>query len=97
MKTAILGLGDPLDALCNDLLATGDALKAGWTQLQRETFGTLLELGIYTDSFEQKTVAAELGITDVALYKRLKSSNMKLYLRSRGTLQAVVQATAGSQ
>lgn len=86
VRTRVEGISTDVDSLVNDLLAATDMIKSGWTTLQRETFRELLDLGIYDARFEQKSIAESLEISDVALYKRLRSSQMKLYLRSRGTL-----------
>lgn len=97
VKTRLAGLPAELLSPANDLLAAGDAIKSGWTPLQRDTFRRLLDLGIYDHRFEQKAVAESLGITDVALYKRLRSSQMKLYLRTRNTLHRMLLLRSGEE
>ncbi len=85
-RTRIRGLNAIDVPMVNNLLALSDHIKRGWTALQRETFAHLLSLGIYTDSFDQQSSAEDMGITAVALYRRLKISGIKVYLRSRADL-----------
>lgn len=85
-RTRLMGCPD-LDApLINNLLATTDGIKRGFTDLQRNTFSSLISAGIYSDSFDQQAAAEQLRITPEALYRRLKISGIKLYLRSRADL-----------
>lgn len=75
---------DPLDSIwMNDLLATTEILKDAWTDLQRATFLAILDQGIYSEDFSQKALAAQLKISENALYKRLRSTQIKVYLRAR--------------
>ena len=86
-----LGLDEMKTQTINDLLAATDLIKSNWTPLQRETFNSILSQGIYSDDFSQKKCAQNLQISEVAFYKRLKSSNIKLYLRCRSNLQNTLE------
>lgn len=94
-RTRLLGLPEALTPLANDLLALTDAVKRGFTSTQQQTFQTLLQLNIYGESFDQKAAALHMGITEAALYRRLKLSGIKSYLRSRANLQALLNREAG--
>ncbi len=85
------------DVTRNDLLSLSDAIKRRWSDLQRSTFKALLEQGIYRDQFDQKQFAQTLGISPETLYKRLKNSSIKTYLRSRSNLQQTMEAEYESQ
>ncbi len=89
-RTHFCGLTDSEDLLVNDSLALSDGLKARWTEVQWGTFAKLIEENIYGSNFDQKRLAKKLSITEQALYRRLKLSQMKVYLRSRSNLQAFV-------
>ncbi len=90
-RTYLLGPENLELDLVNNVFALTDAAKADWTELQWETFAKALEIGIYSDSFEQKLLAEALDISEQALYRRLKLSGMKVYLRSRGEIEAYLQ------
>lgn len=99
-RTRIRGLNAHDEPIINNLLALSDHIKRGWTALQRETFAHLLTLRIYTDNFDQQSAAEDMGITAVALYRRLKISGIKVYLRSRADLNTwlidALKAEAGA-
>ncbi|HHH5066394.1 TPA: SatD family protein [Streptococcus pyogenes] len=71
------------DDVLNSLLAAGDAIKANWRASQWEIFDTLLDLGIYEEYFDQQRLGKQLSLSSSALSKRLKSSHVKIYLRTR--------------
>ncbi|EHJ56542.1 hypothetical protein HMPREF9318_00400 [Streptococcus urinalis FB127-CNA-2] len=71
----------------NALISSGDAIKASWRASQMEVFNGLLELGIYDEHFDHQQLANKLSINPSALSKRLKSSHLKVYLRSRKLAQ----------
>lgn len=85
-RTRIEGLNAQDLPLVNNVLALTDNLKRSFTPLQQETFGQLLEQKIYSEQFDQKEAAQKMGITPEAFYRRLKISNIKLYLKSRDQL-----------
>lgn len=95
-RTCFLGLTPARDAVANSVLALGDAMKRGLSQVQRETFGYLLKQGIYQPGFDQRAAAQGLHITPEALYKRLKLSGIKTYLRSRAALHGLISEETGS-
>lgn len=86
-RTYFLGFDNTKNRLINDLLASTDLIKSKWSRIQRETFSVLLDMGIYEEDFSQKTIAQFMRISEVALYKRLKAGNIKLYLRCRKNLE----------
>ncbi|MBF0786435.1 MULTISPECIES: SatD family protein [unclassified Streptococcus] len=68
----------------NTLIASGEAIKASWRASQEIILQKLLENDIYHEAFDQQALAKELDLTtSSALSKRLKSSNIKVYLRTR--------------
>ena len=71
------------DDLLNILISAGEAIKANWRTSQWEIFDTLLDLGIYEDYFDQQVLGRCLSLNSSALSKRLKSSHVKIYLRTR--------------
>lgn len=79
----VLGYSGLRDELLNGLFQTTDALKAAWTDIQRETFYQMLAHDLYADSFDQQAFAASIGISPSSLSKRLAAGNIKLYLRTR--------------
>ena len=85
-RTRLMGCADLHAPLINSLLATTDGIKRSFSDLQWNTFFSLISEGIYSDSFDQQAAAERLGITPEALYRRLKISGIKLYLRSRADL-----------
>jgi len=91
-RLAVRGFGDLPDELLNALLQTTDAIKHGWTALQRQTFDALLRHGIYSDSFEQNVFARSIGISDSSLTKRLSAGDIKLYLKTRLLIGRAMEA-----
>ncbi|AGM98799.1 DNA-binding protein [Streptococcus iniae] len=74
---------DVVNLLINSLLSAGEAIKSNWRASQEEVFESILELNTYRETFDQKVLAEKLGLTASTLSKRLKSSNVKIYLRTR--------------
>lgn len=85
-KGYIITKDDKFDRTINNLLLLSDTLKDEWTDLQRKTFEQMLAKQIYTDDFNQKEFAEELGISASSLSKRLNNGNIKIYLHSRNTM-----------
>lgn len=75
----------------NTLIMAGETFKSSWTSLQKETFATLLEMGIYNCDFNQNEAAQYLGISASALSKRLTAGNIKAYLRIRESLAMLTE------
>lgn len=73
---------EPL-AIINNLLAMCSNIKLSMTDKQRETLDFIISNDIYSDSFEQKEIATQMKLSESTLTKRLKSGRIKLYLRSR--------------
>ncbi len=67
----------------NTLIASSEAIKSDWRASQEVILQELLKLGIYDEHFDQQILAKQLELTTSALSKRLKSSNIKVYLRTR--------------
>lgn len=91
-RVRIQGFGKERDELLNALLATTDALKYQWTDLQRETFEALLEQDLYQSVFDQKSFAKRLKISSSSLTKRLNAGNIKLYIHARNRLGRTIEA-----
>ena len=72
-------------SLVNTLIASSEAIKSDWRASQEIILKELLTLGIYDEQFDQQILAKRLELTTSALSKRLKSSNIKIYLRARKT------------
>mgnify|MGYP001481708796 CR=1 FL=1 len=90
-RVRIEGLAERQEVV-NALFLLSDAIKLDWTQLQKETFGELLKRKIYSESFEQKSLAEDLSISQSSLSKRLSSSGIKLYLHARNVLGEELEA-----
>lgn len=67
----------------NALLSSTEFIKSNWRSSQRIVFDTLLTQDIYKEQFEQGPIARHLDLNVSAFSKRLKSSGIKLYFRSR--------------
>ena len=88
------------DFQINALLAAGEAIKSDWRESQEELLRGLLKLSIYSEDFSQQVLAQALSLNPSALSKRLKSSSIRVYLRSRVAALAAIQAidvTEGGQ
>ena len=72
-------------SVVNTLIASSEAIKSDWRASQEIILKELLALGIYDEQFDQQMLAKRLELTTSALSKRLKSSNIKVYLRARKT------------
>lgn len=86
-QIAIKTSEDSHTKLLNTLLAAADALKSDWRASQLEIFHTLLFENLYEEEFDQKAIGNLLKLSPSALSKRLKSSNLKVYLRLRNMTQ----------
>lgn len=77
-------------SIINTLIASSEAIKSDWRASQEVVLKELLSMGIYDEHFDQKQLAKRLELSTSALSKRLKSSNIKIYLRARNAaLQAL--------
>lgn len=88
------------DFQINALLAAGEAIKSDWRESQEELLRGLLKLSIYSEDFSQQELAQALSLNPSALSKRLKSSSIRVYLRSRAAALVAIQAidvTEGGQ
>lgn len=85
------------DILLNSLLSAGEAIKYNWRTSQLEVFHALLISDIYQEHFNQQQLGNLLGLSSSALSKRLKSSNLKIYLRSRHTTQQYIKQRFGKE
>lgn len=92
--------GKKEDFQINALLAAGEAIKSDWRESQEALLKGLLDLSIYSEDFSQQELAQTLSLNPSALSKRLKSSSIRVYLRSRAAALAAIQAidvTEGGQ
>ena len=69
--------------IINTLIASSEAIKSDWRASQEIILQELLKLGIYDEYFDQQILGKQLELSTSALSKRLKSSNIKVYLRTR--------------
>ena len=54
----------------------------------------MLDKGVYEEHFDQHRIAAAMNLEESTFYKRLKSSGVKLYIRSRkAAMQQLLAAT----
>ncbi|MGT2932700.1 SatD family protein [Streptococcus catagoni] len=83
---------DDLDFTLNSLLAAGEAIKSNWRTSQEEVFYQLLKENIYSEDFNHLFLAEKLELDPSALSKRLKSSSIKVYLRSRRAALTLIQS-----
>ncbi|NMA85881.1 MAG: DNA-binding protein [Tissierellia bacterium] len=74
------------DEIINNLLNYTDWMKENWTDTQKEVLYALLEKNIYSENFKQKSLANEMGLSESAISKRIKSSGIRLYLSSRNSI-----------
>ncbi len=86
------GLSLRKDQTINALFRTTDTIKHNWTDARKETFGKLLEEGIYQRSFDQKAFAAKIGISQSSLSKRLSGGAIKIYMDARLTIGELLEA-----
>lgn len=80
----------PYLASINYTLALTDFISSSWRGTQKEVLKAMLNEGWYTDKFDHGYLAAKLGILPSSLTRRLKSSGIKLYLRSRMEAQNII-------
>ena len=83
---------DSKDLLVNALIASGEAIRSGWRGSQEEILLDLLKRFVYSENFSQQDLAQSLDINPSALYQRLKSSSIRVYLRGRAAALASIQA-----
>ena len=76
----------------NSLIAAGEAIKSDWRDSQKILLETLLDLDIYDEQFDQQLLGQRLHLVPSALSKRLKSSSLKIYLRTRKSALRLLQA-----
>lgn len=81
------------DFFVNALIASGEAIRSGWRDSQEEILLNLLNRSVYSEFFSQQDLAQSLAINPSALSKRLKSSNIRVYLRGRTAALASIQST----
>ena len=81
------------DFFVNALIASGEAIRSGWRESQEEILLNLLKRSVYSETFSQQDLAQSLAINPSALSKRLKSSNIRVYLRGRTAALASIQST----
>lgn len=81
------------DFFVNALIASGEAIRSGWRDSQEEILLNLLKRSVYSEFFSQQDLAQSLAINPSALSKRLKSSNIRVYLRGRTAALASIQST----
>lgn len=79
-----------INQLLNSLLSAGEAIKSNWRASQEEVFESILDLNKYQENFDHKELAEKLGLTASTLSKRLKSSNVKTYLRTRTAARLLI-------
>lgn len=80
------------DFFVNALIASGEAIRSGWRDSQKEILLNLLKRSVYSESFSQQDLAQSLAINPSALSKRLKSSSVRVYLRGRAAALASIQS-----
>ncbi|WP_394734590.1 SatD family protein [Streptococcus sp. A18] len=74
-----------IDKVINSLLATSDFMRDRWSHSQKEFILRLVETGIYSEHFKQKSLAQKLKLSQSAFTKRVKSTGIKVYLRNQET------------
>lgn len=77
--------------LVNELLKASAMIAANWRLTQVEVIRALLEEKLWTAKFDQSNLARKLNISDSTLTRRMASSGIKLYLRSRGEAEAALE------
>lgn len=65
------------------MIASSEAIKSDWRASQEIILQELLKLGIYDEHFDQQILGKHLELSTSVLSKRLKSSNIKVYLRTQ--------------
>lgn len=71
------------DDVINTLFLLTETLKSEWTDLQKETFASMLRENIFKESFNQLDFANKIGISQSSLSKRLTAGNIKIYIKAR--------------
>lgn len=74
-----------IDKVINSLLATSDFMRDRWSHSQKQFILRLVETGIYSEHFKQKSLAQKLKLSQSAFTKRVKSTGIKVYLRNQET------------
>lgn len=74
-----------IDKVINSLLATSDFMRERWSHSQKQFVLRLVETGIYSEDFKQKSLAQKLKLSQSAFTKRVKSTGIKVYLRNQET------------
>lgn len=77
--------------LVNEALAATAFIASNWRDTQVAVMRALLEEGIWSDKFEQKRIAEKMWISSVALSRRLASSGIKLYIRTRSEIERTME------
>ena len=90
VRTHLIGMGEAWDPVLNGLLEASDLIKYGWTNIQRETFQQMIRQGIYSETFDQKSFAQSIGISESSLTKRLNAGNIKFYIKLRRAIEQVI-------
>ncbi|MGB9667069.1 MAG: SatD family protein [Candidatus Cryosericum sp.] len=80
----------------NDALACTEFVKSKWNVTQRDVFHRLLDDHLYDEQFEQKALAARMNLKPSPLQKRLKTSGLRIYLRTRTDLGIVIEKLDGA-
>lgn len=90
VRTHLIGMGEAWDPVLNGLLEATDLIKYGWTNIQRDTFLQMIRQGIYSETFDQKSFAQSIGISESSLTKRLNAGNIKFYIKLRRAIEHVI-------
>ncbi|CAM4078741.1 DNA-binding protein [Streptococcus penaeicida] len=88
---------EPEEDILNSLLSAGEAIKSSWRASQLDVFHALIEANYFDEQFDQGEIAKRLNLSPSALSKRLKSSNIKVYLRTRQSALQLIQEKTGKE
>jgi len=77
--------------LINEILKLTAIMANNWNPTQIEVMKALLDEGIWSQDFDQKSIAKKIGRSDSSLTRRLATSGIKRYLQSRGKVQEVIE------
>lgn len=90
-RTYVLGADGLNTGLINSSLAANDFIFSRMTPAQMQTFQELIKMGTAWSDFEQKQIAKRLNIAASSVFRRIKGSGLKIYLRNSKEISCAIQ------
>lgn len=86
-----------IDKVINCLLSSSDYIRFRWSNSQKQFVLKLVESGIYSEQFKQKSLAHKLKLSQSAFTKRVKSTGIKVYFRNQITAMELMMQLTNQQ